>query len=53
MKFITSNYGKQIKELRIKLNITQKEFGHAVGVSANCVKWWENGRTVPLRKSFK
>ncbi len=24
--------------------MTLKEFGQAVVVSANCVKWWENGR---------
>lgn len=47
MKFVTS--GEQIKEL---IKYDTKEFGQAVVVSANCVKWWENGKTMPNRKSF-
>lgn len=40
---------KRVKEIRIKLGWTQKQFADAAGVSANTVTRWECGlMTCPL-----
>ena len=41
---------KQIKELRLSLMLTQKEFGELFGVGRMSVYAWETGRYQP---SFK
>lgn len=38
---------KQIKELRLSLMLTQKEFGELFGVSRMTVYAWETGRYTP------
>lgn len=38
---------KQIKELRLSLMLTQKEFGELLGVSRMTVYAWETGRYTP------
>ena len=37
----------EIKELREKADLSQREFADAVGVSVSAVSSWENGKTVP------
>ncbi len=37
----------EIKGLREKANLSQKEFADAIGVSVSAVSSWENGRKVP------
>lgn len=37
----------EIKELRLSLGLTQKEFAEAVGVSLSAVKQWELGYCCP------
>lgn len=39
--------GKTIKELRIKKNLTQKEFADMLGVTYQAVSKWENGKNLP------
>lgn len=41
------NIGKFIKELRKEKNMTQKELAEKLGVTANAVGNWENGRRMP------
>ena len=39
--------GKFIKDLRIKNNLTQKEFADKYNVTYQAVSKWENGRNMP------
>lgn len=39
-----------IKSLRTKLGVTQKEFAELVGVSVNTVQNWESGGKIPKSK---
>ena len=41
------NIGKLIKELRIKNNMTQKEFAEKYNVSFQAVSKWECGKNIP------
>lgn len=38
-----------IRELRQRLDLTQAELGHLLGVSVKTVNLWENGHTVPSK----
>jgi putative transcriptional regulator len=38
-----------IHELRRRLNMTQEEFAHAIGVTVSTVNRWENGHIEPSR----
>lgn len=40
-------FSKIIKDLRIKNNLTQKEFAEKLGVTYQAVSKWENGRNMP------
>lgn len=40
-------FAKIIKELRIKNNLTQKEFAEKLGVTYQAVSKWENGKNMP------
>ena len=44
------NYAKTIKELRLKMLLTQMEFAAYLGVSFESVNRWENGKCVPTMK---
>lgn len=39
--------GKFIKEIRLKNNLTQKEFAERLGVTFQAVSKWENGKNIP------
>lgn len=39
-----------IKDLRTKLGLTQKQFAEMVGVSVNTIQNWESGGTIPKSK---
>ena len=39
--------GKFIKEIRLKNNLTQKEFADKLGVTFQAVSKWENGKNIP------
>ncbi|GIW39910.1 MAG: hypothetical protein KatS3mg076_0487 [Candidatus Binatia bacterium] len=45
--------GRAITELRRKLNMTQEEFAHAIGVTVSTVNRWENGHIAPSRLARK
>ena len=42
-----------ISELRRRLNMTQEEFAHAIGVTVSTVNRWENGHIEPSRLARK
>lgn len=42
-----SKPAKEIKELRLKLGLTQEQFAAKVGVTFSTVNRWENGKSVP------
>ncbi len=37
-----------VRELRQRLDLTQEQFAHKVGVTYSTVNHWENGKRVPL-----
>ena len=39
--------GNNIKNFRNSLNLTQKQFGEKLGVSASCIQHWEANYTEP------
>ncbi len=41
--------GAEISELRHRLNMTQEEFAHTIGVTVSTVNRWENGHIEPSR----
>ena len=50
------NYADAIKELRLKLLLTQMEFAAFLGVSFESVNRWENGKCIPtlrIRRKLK
>ena len=44
------NYQHLVRELRIKLILTQKEFAEFLGVSFASINRWESGRYEPTTK---
>ena len=44
------NYSAQIKALRMKMLLTQREFAELLGVSFETVNRWENGRYEPTMR---
>ena len=45
--------GSPISALRRRLNMTQEEFAHAIGVTVSTVNRWENGHIEPSRLARK
>ena len=40
-------YGKEIKEMRLKLNYTQIEVSQATGIPQNTISWIESDKGIP------
>lgn len=47
------DFGSPINALRRRLNMTQEEFAHAIGVTVSTVNRWENGHIEPSRLARK
>ena len=45
----TKPFSKQVKAVRIALNLSQEELAHALGVSFATVNRWENEKTTPSK----
>jgi len=43
------NTGTRIRELRVKLDMTQEEFAHALGITVSTVNRWENSHSEPSK----
>lgn len=39
--------GSQIKYQRLRLGLTQTEFGNKIGITKQCLSGWEHGRAIP------
>jgi putative transcriptional regulator len=48
-----NHVGLAVSALRRRLNMTQEEFAHAIGVTVSTVNRWENGHIVPSRLARK
>jgi putative transcriptional regulator len=46
---VSKQNGSPVHELRRRLNMTQEEFAHAIGVTVSTVNRWENGHIEPSR----
>ena len=53
MSLDKSEQGSPISALRRRLNMTQEEFAHAIGVTVSTVNRWENGHIEPSRLARK
>jgi len=53
MSFEKQNNGAPVALLRRRLNMTQEEFAHAIGVTVSTVNRWENGHIEPSRLARK
>lgn len=53
MSFDKQNNGAPVALLRRRLNMTQEEFAHAIGVTVSTVNRWENGHIEPSRLARK
>ena len=51
-KFISNNYGDKIKQIRRKLNLTQKEFGEILNVNRKTISRWEKKESFPARQNY-
>jgi DNA-binding transcriptional regulator YiaG len=45
--------GSEIKELRMRLGLTQEEFAHALAVTFSTVNRWENGHAKPSKLAVR
>ena len=41
--------GKEIKELRYKMGLTQQDFAHKLGTTTQSIHRWEHEKTKPSR----
>jgi len=53
MSFDKGQPASPISALRHRLNMTQEEFAHAIGVTVSTVNRWENGHIEPSRLARK
>ncbi len=42
--------GDHIRKRRIELNLLQRDVARQIGVSEDCITYWENGRSTPQRR---
>lgn len=47
------DFGQQIKFVRLKLHMSQMEFGQLLGVSFTTINRWENGKTTPNYRALR
>jgi DNA-binding XRE family transcriptional regulator len=52
LTFIASNFGNKIELARKKYSLTQKQFGHSIGVHRKSIVRWEKQRAYPSRENY-
>lgn len=52
LKFISSDYGRKIKHMRMRLGISQKHLGNLLGVHRKTISKWESEKSYPTRENF-
>lgn len=50
---IPKTIGDKIRNRRIELNLFQKEVAQIMGVSEDCITYWENDRSIPQKRYSK
>lgn len=50
---VTMNFSDKVKYVRTKLNLSQEELAHELGVSFATINRWENGSYNPSRLAKK
>ena len=48
-----NHFGKQIKRLRSKNNLSQNRFGKKLGLSGQAISAYETGKSIPSPRVFK
>ena len=46
---MSKNTGLSIRDMRLKLSMTQEEFAHELGITVSTVNRWENGHSEPSK----
>lgn len=46
----TNTFGKRLKKIRKKNNLTQQGLAQLLSVSPQAISWWEQGRRFPTGK---
>jgi DNA-binding transcriptional regulator YiaG len=49
MTIESESFSERVKKVRSKLNLSQEDLSHAIGVSFATVNRWENGKTNPSK----
>lgn len=44
---------QSIRDLRLRLGLTQEEFAHAIAVTVSTVNRWENGHATPSKLAWR
>ena len=44
---------ERIREIRMRLRMTQEDFAHMIGVTFSTVNRWENGKSQPNRIAMR
>ena len=44
---------QSIRDLRMRLGLTQEEFAHAIAVTVSTVNRWENGHATPSKLAWR
>jgi DNA-binding transcriptional regulator YiaG len=44
---------QSIRQLRLRLGLTQEEFAHAIAVTVSTVNRWENGHASPSKLAWR
>ena len=47
------NPQESIRDLRIRLGLTQEEFADALAITVSTVNRWENGHTIPRKLAWR
>jgi putative transcriptional regulator len=47
------NFSERVKKVRSRLNLSQEDLAHNIGVSFATVNRWENGKTLPSKLALK
>lgn len=53
MTIESESFSERVKKVRSKLNLSQEDLAHAIGVSFATVNRWENGKTLPSKLALK
>lgn len=53
MTIESESFSERVKKVRSKLNLSQEDLSHAIGVSFATINRWENRKTLPSKLALK